>query len=94
MNLTDLNKLKKAQKPTLVRDVLWTSPNKLYVVVHGPFPHNFPRSETRSTVKAASTMPIYEIIGRAETTRDDQYALVYAEHISGPETNEFGPVMP
>ncbi len=77
----------------LVRKVLWS--NGAYGVVSGPFPAKFVRSETRKSVKAASEQFTFNLVARAETTQDDQYALVFLSDIlDSAEENEFGPVCP
>jgi hypothetical protein len=80
--------------PRLPRIVHWRKGN--WVVVQGPFPDPFYRSETRDSPEKASKLYTDECYNRPGTTKDDQYAKVRAEDIleilSGE--NEFGPVTP
>jgi hypothetical protein len=91
-----VQKLEK-MKTKLVREILWRSENGRYVVVCGPFPEGFTRSETRDSWEKASRLDRYDIISRGETTKSTHYAKVEAKDIlevTPGETNNFGPVVP
>lgn len=80
----------------LPRVVHWRSHTGKWVVVCGPFPDRFYRSETRDSPEKAAKLPVDHIVNRAATTLEDQYAKVLASdilEISGGE-NEFGPISP
>jgi len=83
-------------KARLPRVVHWKHHNGKWVVVAGPFPESFYRSETRDDPKKAAKITVDEIYNRSATSRDDQYAKVLASDIleimSGE--NEFGPISP
>lgn len=82
--------------PRLVREVLWRSANGRWVVVAGPFPDLFPRTETRDTVDRAGKLLVQNIFARPATTREDTYAKVSISDIlevTGGK-NEFGPISP
>lgn len=92
---TDMNHAS-IKKQRLPRVVHWRSASGKWVVVAGPFPDLFSRSETRDDPEKASKALVDNVYTRGPTTRDDQYAKVLAadilEILSG--TNEFGPVVP
>lgn len=82
--------------PKISRKVEWRSPDGKWVVVRGPFPNGFFRSETRKDPVKASMMKTHYIVNRPETETEDSYAKVLASdivEILGGE-NEFGPVSP
>lgn len=94
-DLTELTKPEKTQAPKLVRKILWAAPDGITCVVAGPFPRSFKRSMTRDAVSKAALFDAWDIAPRDETTRDDQYALVFLYSVTEePEENDFGPVMP
>lgn len=82
--------------PLLPRVVHWRSQSGKWVVVSGPFPDPFYRSETRDAAASAAKITVDTCYNRSGTTRDDQYAKVLAADIleihSGE--NEFGQVTP
>lgn len=82
------------QKVKITRNILWRKGD--WVVVEGPFPHMFSRSETRSSVDKASKLSKSYIMARPETFSEGNYALCHKsdviEVLSGD--NEFGVVSP
>lgn len=86
-------------RPTVTKPqkvVYWRSASGKWVVVQGPFPDPFYRSETRSTPEKAAKLIIDDIYNRPGTTQTDAYAKVLAssvEELDGGE-NEFGPITP
>ena len=91
-----MNKIVKQGRNKLVREVKWRSGDGRWVVVSGPFPQAFPRSETRDSVKKAALQPYLDVVTRPETTREDAYAKVSAMDVIEVQggANEFGPVSP
>lgn len=85
----------KLTRKLLPKEVFWRHADGRTVVVAGPFPEGFFRTETRDSVRAASTTFVPSMCARPSTTRSDQYAKVLAEDIldTGGE-NEFGTVTP
>lgn len=80
----------------LPRVVHWRHHTGKWVVVSGPFPDRFYRSETRDDVTKAAKILVDDVFNRPGTTRDDQFAKVLASdiiEISAGE-NEFGPISP
>jgi hypothetical protein len=86
----------KVGKPKVTRKVEWRSPNGKVVVVAGPFPRGFYRSDTRDSVEKASKIRSADLWAHEPTERDDRYAKCMVEdvvEIIGGE-NEFGTVIP
>jgi hypothetical protein len=80
----------------VTRKVEWRSANGRLVVVAGPFPPGFFRTDTRSTVAKASRMGSADMWAHEGTTKEDAFAKCMAEdvvEILGGE-NEFGTVIP
>lgn len=83
-------------KPHVIRKVEWRSPDGKMVVVAGPFPRGFYRSDTRDSVLKASKMRSADLWAHEPTSREDQFAKCLAAdvvEIYGGE-NEFGTVIP
>ncbi len=84
------------KKLGLPRKVFWRSSSGKWVVVQGPFPDSFFRSETRDTPEKAAKLLVQDIYNRGPTTKEDQFAKCLASdilEIAGGE-NEFGTVSP
>lgn len=82
--------------PLLPRQVHWRGPGGKWVVVAGPFPDSFFRSETRDTPEKAAKLTVDTCYNRAGTTKDEAYAKVLAADILEIDSgeNEFGTVSP
>lgn len=80
----------------LARVVHWRHHTGKWVVVSGPFPDRFYRSETREEVGKAAKILVDDIFNRPATTREDQYCKVLASDILEIKSgeNEFGPISP
>lgn len=93
--LEKLMKTAKRGKVKLPRKVEWRSEDGKMVVISGPFPRGFLRSETRTTVLGAAKQSGADLWARDETERDDRYAKCLAEDIVEVlDENEFGTVSP
>lgn len=81
--------------PKLARVVHRRSANGRWVVVEGPFPDGFPRSETRDDPDKALKLLTDGVFARPGTAKAT-YAKVSANDIVevGGGSNEFGPVSP
>lgn len=77
----------------LPRPILWTSANKRYVVVEGPFPYGFVRSIDADSIERASRRETEDLISRPETTKTGRYCKVRRSDIAITH-NEFGEVAP
>lgn len=80
----------------LPRVVHWRSRSGKWVVVSGPFPDMFPRSETRDSAEKASKALVDNVYARGATTKPDQFAKVLAADIIEQHSgsNQWGPVSP
>lgn len=83
-------------KPKVTRKVEWRSPDGKMVVVAGPFPRGFFRSDTRDTVAKASRVRSGELWAHEPTEREDRYAKCLLEDVVEilEEENDFGTVTP
>ncbi len=77
----------------LPRAILWTSANKRYVVVEGPFPYGFVRSTDADSVEKAAKRDVNDIQSRPDTTKTGRYAKVRTQDIAETH-NEWGEVSP
>lgn len=75
------------------REVVWRSPDGLYVVVKGPFPQGFQRSADASSVaKARKRVPgasLGVIVARGATTESNRWAMTLAALVTQTH-NEWG----
>jgi hypothetical protein len=87
--------MKKVDKITIARPILWAAKDGVTVVIEGPFPYGFVRSLDAQTVRAASirntNTEAGELVARGETTKPRRYAKTLREYIQEVE-NEWGPV--
>lgn len=89
----DMSQLPTPRKPKLIRKVEWRSPDGSKVVVSGPFPEGYFRSDTRRSVVAASKLRPNEMWVHGGTADPEAYAKMLAQDVTEGE-NEFGEVIP